>query len=386
VDINIEHIVIDTIPPNVTIMYPFNEQTFRTTTITVNGTASDNVAVSKVEVKVGLGGWQTALGTTSWSTPVTLAPGSGTIYARATDTAGNNNQTSVMVICDMLANLTVTILYPNGGEFIPVGTQVSVSVHATDDTAVTNVTFFYSSNGGSNWNLIGAGMRVSGTAKDGLWNGTWNTNGLSAGSKYMIKAVASDGTLTREDQSESTFSLCTPPSSPTLADPGTNDTDGNYTVSWSSVSNATTYTLEEDTSSSFSSHTKIYSGLETTKEITGKSNGTYYYRVMACNECGCSEWSNIEDINIGYITIDTIPPNVTISYPASGQMFRTTNITVNGTASDNFEVSKVEVKVGSESWQTASGTTSWNKSPRLWFLSEAKATSQLPSPAQFRTA
>jgi parallel beta-helix repeat protein len=46
---------------------------------------------------------------------------------------------------------------------------------------------------------------------------------------------------------------CTLPSPPTLADPGTNDTDGNYTVSWSSVSSATNYTLEEDTSSSFSS-------------------------------------------------------------------------------------------------------------------------------------
>jgi parallel beta-helix repeat protein len=95
------------------------------------------------------------------------------------------------------------------------------------------------------------------------------------------------------------------PSSPTLTDPGTNDTDGNYTVSWSSVSSATNYTLEEDTSSSFSSPTKVYPGSETSKEITGKSDGTYYYRVNACNECGCSEWSNIKDITI---KIDTILP------------------------------------------------------------------------------
>jgi parallel beta-helix repeat protein len=98
---------------------------------------------------------------------------------------------------------------------------------------------------------------------------------------------------------------CTPPSPPTLADPGTTDTDGNYTVSWSTISNATTYTLEEDTSSSFSSPTKVYSESGTSKEITGKSNDTYYYQVKACNECGCSEWSNKEDITI---KIDTIPP------------------------------------------------------------------------------
>jgi hypothetical protein len=154
----------------------------------------------------------------------------------------------------------------------------------------------------------------------------------------------------------------TPPSSPTLTDPGTNDTDGNYIVRWSKVSSATNYTLEEDTNSSFSSPTKVYSRSGTSKEITGKSDGTYYYRVMACNAWGCSDWSNKENITI---KIDTIPPTVTISYPTSGQMFNTTTITVNGTASDNVEVGKVEVKVESGSWQTASGTTLWSTSVTL---------------------
>jgi parallel beta-helix repeat protein len=101
---------------------------------------------------------------------------------------------------------------------------------------------------------------------------------------------------------------CTIPSPPALNDPGTSDNDGNYVVSWSSVTSATNYTLEEDTSSSFSRPTEVYSGLETSKEITGKSDGTYYYRVKACNECECSDWSNKENI-----TIDTIPPAVTIT-------------------------------------------------------------------------
>ncbi|RKY47554.1 MAG: hypothetical protein DRP88_04205, partial [Candidatus Neomarinimicrobiota bacterium] len=102
---------------------------------------------------------------------------------------------------------SATILHPNGGESIPIGTQVQVSAHASDDTAVTSVTFSYSSNGGSDWNSIGAGTRVSGTAKDGIWNGTWNTNSLGAGSNYLIRAVADDGTSPDEDQSDSTFSL-----------------------------------------------------------------------------------------------------------------------------------------------------------------------------------
>ena len=88
-----------------------------------------------------------------------------------------------------------------------IGTQVQVSAHATDDATVTGVTFYYSRDGGSNWSLIGESVKVSGTDKDGIWNSTWNTDGLSAGRNYMIKAVASDGTSTSEDQSDSSFSL-----------------------------------------------------------------------------------------------------------------------------------------------------------------------------------
>ena len=99
----------------------------------------------------------------------------------------------------------VTVVYPNGGESIPIGTQVQVSAHATDDTAVTGVTFYYST--GTTWNSIGAGTRVSGTDKDGTWDITWDTNELDASTNYKIKAVASDGTSTSEDQSDSAFSV-----------------------------------------------------------------------------------------------------------------------------------------------------------------------------------
>jgi len=88
----------DTTSPNISISSPSSGQTFTTPPITVSGTASDNVAVSKVEVRVGSGNWQTASGTTSWSVQVTLSSGSNTIYAKATDTSGNTEDTSVAVI------------------------------------------------------------------------------------------------------------------------------------------------------------------------------------------------------------------------------------------------------------------------------------------------
>nr|QNO54848.1 hypothetical protein PAHOCELH_00009 [Methanosarcinales archaeon ANME-1 ERB7] len=227
--------------------------------------------------------------------------------APGTDTATPGGTNSNFNLTAVSANNppSVTVLYPNGGESIQIGTQVQVSAHATDGSAVTGVTFYYSND--SNWNSIGAGTRVPGTAKAGIWNITWNTNGLTSGLNYLIKAVASDGTPTGEDPSDSTFSLtCTPPSPPTLNDPGTTDPDGSYTVSWSSVSGATSYTLEEDTSISFSSPTVVHSGAGTSKYITGKSGGTYYYHVKVCNACGCSGWSNVEDIEVEIGTVITV--------------------------------------------------------------------------------
>lgn len=89
--------ILDTTPPDITITSPTNDQAFSTSSITVSGTASDDTALSKVEVKVDGGSWQLATGTTSWSSPATLASGSNNIYAKATDTSGNSKEALVTV-------------------------------------------------------------------------------------------------------------------------------------------------------------------------------------------------------------------------------------------------------------------------------------------------
>jgi hypothetical protein len=88
----------DTTLPTITISSPSSGQTFTTSTITVRGSAADNVAVSRVEVRVGTGVWQLATGTTFWSGQVTLASGSNTITVWAIDVAGNIGTASVTVV------------------------------------------------------------------------------------------------------------------------------------------------------------------------------------------------------------------------------------------------------------------------------------------------
>lgn len=87
----------DTTNPSVAITSPANGATVTTTPVTVSGTASDDVAVSKVELSLDGTTWVLAAGTTSWSGSLTLVEGPNTIHARATDTSGNVARTSVSV-------------------------------------------------------------------------------------------------------------------------------------------------------------------------------------------------------------------------------------------------------------------------------------------------
>jgi hypothetical protein len=102
---------------------------------------------------------------------------------------------------------TVTVVYPNGGEEITIGTSVDVSADAQSSSAVTSVVFEYSSDNGGSWNSIGSGTLVSGTTTDGTWNATWDTTGLPVGDEYLIKANATSQGQSAVDQSDSTFSL-----------------------------------------------------------------------------------------------------------------------------------------------------------------------------------
>jgi hypothetical protein len=74
-----------------------------------------------------------------------------------------------------------------------------------------------------------------------------------------------------------------PPGPPSIGVP-TSSTTGSYTIAWASpVGNVTGFDLDEATNPSFTGAVSVYSGTAITKLISGKGNGTYYYRVRACN-------------------------------------------------------------------------------------------------------
>ena len=72
----------------------------------------------------------------------------------------------------------------------------------------------------------------------------------------------------------------------------TTDIDGTYAVSWiASGGTVTAYQLYEATQSNFSNETQVYSGAAASASLSGRGNGTFHYRVRACNGPSCSTHS-----------------------------------------------------------------------------------------------
>jgi YD repeat-containing protein len=84
-----------------------------------------------------------------------------------------------------------------------------------------------------------------------------------------------------------------PSYAPSLSAPS-GSSNGSYTVSWGTVQGATSYTLQQKVNSG--SWSTAYTGSAKSKSYSGKADGSYSYRVKACNGTGCSSWSSTKTV------------------------------------------------------------------------------------------
>ena len=158
------------------------------------------------------------------------------------------------------------------------------SGHSLDTAHVTNGAFTVS----------GQSVTVKNLSKNGS---------LAPGSSItftMIIDMPSKGTPALNNLQAVANGPVTPPtlSAPVLQ-PISNPNNGNqYQLSWSAVQNAQTYTLQESTTSGFANPQSIFNGSATTFQVTGKSDGTYFYRVTAAAGSATSAPSNIQSTTV----------------------------------------------------------------------------------------
>jgi RHS repeat-associated protein len=193
-------------------------------------------------------------------------------------------------------------------------TSVTVVAPPAIPTGLTAPTNDYNGAYTVSWN--GSSGATSYKLREKLGSGTWAqiysgsglskaVSGRAAGTWYYQVMACKSGTICSNWSSSRTVTVVAKPATPTgLTAPAT-DYNGAFAVSWNTSARSTSYQLQED-SSSISWRT-VYSGSGTSKSLSGRSPGTWYYRVRGCNvESVCSSWSSTKTVNV------VAPPDVPV--------------------------------------------------------------------------
>jgi uncharacterized protein (TIGR03437 family) len=349
----------DPTPPTINITSPTSGSNFISTgnTISLAGTASDNVGVAQVTWATDHGASGTAAGTTSWSISGLVLPSGVTrVTVLASDAAGNIGS-SVLAVTYTAPDTTapsITITAPTlGTTFSTTSTSVVVSGVAADNVGVTQVT----------WSADRGG---SGTASGTT---SWSTGsiGLQAGST-QITVVAHDQagnsasavlTVTlpqTPDTTAPTISITSPTSSSTFSTTSTSitvsgsasDNVGVTQVTWATDRGA--HGVAAGTSSWSAAGVTLLSG---SNQIT----------VTATDAAGNLRTTALTVSSSA--TPSTPSDSVAIISPTTGPVYTTSVDTVNlaGTATGNGGVTEVTWSADrGDGSGTAVGTTSWSVS------------------------
>ncbi len=182
---------------------------------------------------------------------------------------------------------------------------------------------------------------------------------------YRVKASNSAGSSSWSNVVDIEITVGAPPSTdspsaPTLDDPGESfDSGTSFGVNWSAVEGATSYKLERDDNSSFSSPTQAYNGSLNyySETLSPAATKTYYYRVKASNSAGSSSWSNVVDVTINCI----LPEAPVLSDPggsiAAGESFDLSWSAVSGADSYRVEIDDIDSSFSNSAGRSSTAAT-----------------------------
>ena len=155
--------------------------------------------------------------------------------------------------------------------------------------------------GGGSWGTIQNSGAIS-SVMAGKPSGAWS---------YQVRGCNSAG-CTAWSTIKTTDVLLPPASAPTLTAPATNTTGG-YSVSWTAITAATRYELEQRKDAGTWSN--IHNAAATSKALTAQTTGAYDYRVRACNDGGCADWSalasTVVSLSLGTPSLGVTPNSAT---------------------------------------------------------------------------
>jgi YD repeat-containing protein len=144
-----------------------------------------------------------------------------------------------------------------------------------------------------------------------------------------------------------TTNLAVPAFAPSISPPSSAQVNVSYSLSWTSIAGATSYTLQEQ-SDGVAFH-DVSSGAPRNASLVKSTAGVYGYRVAACNASGCGPWSVTTNLNI--LPAPTAPAQPgTIGAVLAADL---SNITVSWLATGNTTSYQAQSKVNGAGWVDA---------------------------------
>jgi hypothetical protein len=179
----VNYSVPDNTAPTISITTPSSTGSYTTnqSSLTVAGSAADNVAVTQVSWANDRGGSGAAAGTTTWTASgIPLQPGSNVITATARDSAGNPASATLTVTQDAVVP-SVTLTAPAAGATVS-GANVTLTATASDNLGLSGLQFLLDGTTAIGSEIVGGGPN---------YTTTWNTVGVSNGT-HTLSARATD--------------------------------------------------------------------------------------------------------------------------------------------------------------------------------------------------
>ena len=170
-------------------------------------------------------------------------------------------------------------------------TTVAVRADITDASGLNWARLYYQPPGGS-WTYAAMSFESGSTYMANI--GPFSQAGTA---NYYVRAQDTAGNENQSNTDTITVNDCSL-ATPNLYAISNADGDGSYTVDWSDVAQADSYTLQEADNASFNNTVDIYTGSASQYSVSGRIPGTWYYRVRAVNAGGTSSWSNIQSVYV----------------------------------------------------------------------------------------
>ena len=406
---------IDTSKPTLSITNLTAGQRITTAGFTVKGTAGDNWQVSNVLCQVNGSGWNSATNInnwTNWAAGVTLVPGTNLVQAYAVDTSGNLSVTSSVscqyVVTNQLGlqivglgtisptnqllevgrNYSITATPASGFTFIKwmistnwiggtitnsptvqfmMASNLTLQVTFADTTkptlSVTNLTagqrvsnavFTVKGTAGDNWQVSNVLCQVNG----GGWNSATNINNWTnwaAGVALVpgtnaVQAYALDTTGNLSPTSSVSFQYVVTNQLGVRA-VGLGTINPNYSNAWLEIGR--NYSIAASPANGFIATNWTIS----TNWLGGvKTNNATVQFMMTSN------------LTLLVTFADVTKPTLTVSSPTAGQHMTNALASLNGTASDNWQVAGVWCQLNSNAWMLVTTTntyTNWSQTLTL---------------------